>query len=979
MSLRSLVRSRRRGLAGAAVAALAAALLPAGAALAAPSCTAEYQIANEWGTGFIANVTLTNTGDPLPNGWELTWSFDDGQRVTNGWNGVYSQSGSNVRVTNPSWDNSLNTNETVSLGFQGTRGATNSVPTDFALNGVACNEQGSSAPVVELTAPADGSAFLAGQPIQLAADASDADGSIDRVEFRADGTVLGSDTTAPYTYNWQNAAVGQYSVTAVAFDDSGESAASLPIAIEVLDGPAVVANPSTLSIRQGDTGTFDVTLASAPSGTVTVDVARTQGSADLSVADGDELTFTATNWDDPQEVTIASADNGGDSASATFTASAPGHDSAVVQAREVIGASVYEAEFLEQYNKIKDPDNGYFREFAGGLVPYHSVETLIVEAPDHGHATTSEAFSYYLWLEAAYGRVTEDWGPFNDAWASMEEYIIPETEDQPTNGAYDPGSPATYAAEYPHPSEYPSLLQPSVPVGDDPLANELSSTYGTDEVYAMHWLLDVDNTYGYGFCGDGSDDAPAFINTFQRGSHESVWETVPHPSCETFEHGGQNGFVDLFTDDASYAEQWRYTNAPDADARAVQVALLAHTWAEEQGQADAVAESVSDAAMMGDYLRYAMYDKYFKEIGDCVGPTQCPAGTGKNSAHYLMSWYFAWGGATNTSAPWAWRIGSSASHQGYQNPLAAYALSEVPELRPESPTGAQDWATSMDRQLEFLQWLQSSEGGIAGGATNSWQGSYSQPPADAANSQFYGMYYDWQPVWNDPPSNRWFGFQVWQMERTAQLYQMTGDERAGAILDRWVPWAIANTEVGTGGDFAVPADMEWSGTPDTWEGTYTGNPDLHVDVVSHGQDVGVAAALAKTLLYYAEASGDAEARTVGEGLLDALLEHTDDLGIATEETRTDYGRFDDEYQPGGDGLYIPPGWTGEMANGDPINSDSTFLSIRSFYEDDPAFPELEAYLNGTGEAPTFTYHRFWAQVEIATAFAAHDELFGDAG
>ena len=50
--------------------------------------------------------------------------------------------------------------------------------------------------------------------------------------------------------------------------------------------------------------------------------------------------------------------------------------------------------FLEQYNKIMDPTNGYFG--AGG-VPYHSVETLMVEAPDYGHESTSEAVSYYIW------------------------------------------------------------------------------------------------------------------------------------------------------------------------------------------------------------------------------------------------------------------------------------------------------------------------------------------------------------------------------------------------------------------------------------------------------------------------------------------------------------------------------------------------------------------------------------------------------
>src|SRR5258708_6500674 len=57
----------------------------------------------------------------------------------------------------------------------------------------------------------------------------------------------------------------------------------------------------------------------------------------------------------------------------------------------------YAKQFLDLYNKIKSSSNGYFSPSG---VPYHSVETLMVEAPDHGHETTSEAFSYWMWLEA---------------------------------------------------------------------------------------------------------------------------------------------------------------------------------------------------------------------------------------------------------------------------------------------------------------------------------------------------------------------------------------------------------------------------------------------------------------------------------------------------------------------------------------------------------------------------------------------------
>ena len=62
-------------------------------------------------------------------------------------------------------------------------------------------------------------------------------------------------------------------------------------------------------------------------------------------------------------------------------------------------------------------------------------------------------------------------------------------------------------------------------------------------------------------------------------------------------------------------------------------------------------------------------------------------------------------------------------------------------LRPASGRQAQtDWTTSLDRQLEFYRWLQSAEGGIAGGATNSWSGRYLAPPA--GTTTFYGMCYE---------------------------------------------------------------------------------------------------------------------------------------------------------------------------------------------------------------------------------------------
>ena len=54
-----------------------------------------------------------------------------------------------------------------------------------------------------------------------------------------------------------------------------------------------------------------------------------------------------------------------------------------------------------------------------------------------------------------------------------------------------------------------------------------------------------------------------------------------------------------------------------------------------------------------------------------------------------------------------------------------------------------------------------------------------------------------------------------------------------------------------------------------------------------------------------------------------------------------------------------------MPNGDPINSGSTFLSIRARYET-VNYAVVAAYAANpsTAPVPTFNYHRFWAQTDV---------------
>ncbi len=635
----------------------------------------------------------------------------------------------------------------------------------------------------------------------------------------------------------------------------------------------------------------------------------------------------------------------------------------------VQASDIHIARFLELWKSMHDLSNGYFSKEG---IPYHAVETLIAEAPDHGHETTSEAFSYWLWLEAMYGKVTKDFSHLDRAWSTMEYFIIPQKSDQPTNGGYNPGRAATFAPEMDHAEEYPVPLDPGVQVGQDPLGDELRQTYGTPDIYAMHWLVDVDNWYGFGRRGDGSSRA-AYINTFQRGPEESVYETIPQPCWDEFKWGGPNGFLDIFQKSGNFAKQWKYTNAPDADARAVQAIYWAKVWADENGGSDVVDKLTKKASRMGDYVRYALFDKYFKSMG-CTSP-KCAVGKDREAAHYLLSWYFAWGGARPGNGNWAWRIGSSHNHSGYQNPMAAYALSQFPPLKPASPTGAKDWQESAKRQIEFYRWLQAAEGGIAGGATNSWKGRYEKPPN--GTKTFYGMFYEEAPVFRDPPSNEWFGFQVWTMERVAEYYYVSGDPKAKLILDRWVPWARANTKLGKDGSFAVPSTLQWSGQPaNDWNANAQNfepsdkayNSTLHVKVLSAYGDIGVAAGLAHTLTFYAKKSGDKASQDLARELVDRMWTkfHTD-KGVVAEETRKDYKRF-------GDKVFLPSGFKGKMPNGDEINEHATFLSLRSKFKQDPDWGKVQAFLDG-GAPPKFTYHRFWVQSEVALALATYGWLF----
>ncbi|MBM0104674.1 CHRD domain-containing protein [Steroidobacter sp. S1-65] len=104
-------------------------------------------------------------------------------------------------------------------------------------NGGGGGDSQPAAPTVSLTAPSGGSV---NRTVQLTANATAGSG-VNRVEFLVDGNVIATDTTAPYSTDWDTSTVadGAHSVTARVVDAANVSATSAAATVNVLNSPTI--------------------------------------------------------------------------------------------------------------------------------------------------------------------------------------------------------------------------------------------------------------------------------------------------------------------------------------------------------------------------------------------------------------------------------------------------------------------------------------------------------------------------------------------------------------------------------------------------------------------------------------------------------------------------------------------------------------------------------------------------------------------
>lgn len=103
------------------------------------SCRVTYTNQSQWSNGFVAGITITNTGQTVINGWELTFTLPGNVVITGYWGGTASQTGTAVVIRNPPWAAIIQPGANVSVGIQGMYSGTLALPTNFALNGVPCS------------------------------------------------------------------------------------------------------------------------------------------------------------------------------------------------------------------------------------------------------------------------------------------------------------------------------------------------------------------------------------------------------------------------------------------------------------------------------------------------------------------------------------------------------------------------------------------------------------------------------------------------------------------------------------------------------------------------------------------------------------------------------------------------------------------------------------------------------------------------
>ncbi len=229
-----------------------------------------------------ANITLTATASDSDGSITMVEFVQNGSVL-----GV-----SNIAPYGMIWSNVAPGSYTLSARATDNRSAvTTSAPVTITVGAP------NNPPTVSLTSPATGSTFSAPATISLAANASDSDGSITRVDFYRGGTLIASSSSAPYVANWSNVGAGSYTLTAKATDNRGAVTTSSPVSVAVTanSAPSVILTSPSMGASYFAPATIALAAAATDSDGTVARIDFYQGTTLIGTAASAPYTYTWSN------------------------------------------------------------------------------------------------------------------------------------------------------------------------------------------------------------------------------------------------------------------------------------------------------------------------------------------------------------------------------------------------------------------------------------------------------------------------------------------------------------------------------------------------------------------------------------------------------------------------------------------------------------------------------------------------------------
>jgi hypothetical protein len=117
-------------------------------------------------------------------------------------------------------------------------------------------------PSVAITSPSNGDVYTGSQDIVIHASASDADGSISKVEFYDQNVKIGEATSSPWSFTWEDAPVGIHSLKAKAIDN--QNATSTSGMVKLMITPDTEEPETSLLYPNPNHGIFSLYLPDPP-------------------------------------------------------------------------------------------------------------------------------------------------------------------------------------------------------------------------------------------------------------------------------------------------------------------------------------------------------------------------------------------------------------------------------------------------------------------------------------------------------------------------------------------------------------------------------------------------------------------------------------------------------------------------------------------------------------------------------------------